>query len=404
MRLLAGLALLALGLPSPAAMRAAPTAVIIATARGEVSVPVSLERGHPAVPAAPLSRVLPLTATIDSGWADVQFAGQPFRFLLEAPAFVYQGNVVPLAGGAYVARDSLFLPLQWIAGYVPRLFREAYHYDPLAARLEEAGLTPVVRTPTPPARAASAAELALGLHEHHVVTVDAGHGGVDPGNPGMYFPNGITEKDITLAIAKKLRAVLVSKGIGVIMTRTGDTLIDLADRPKYCNGDCDLFVSIHVDALNPAPGYHRANGLQTFFYGRASTANARRVAIMENSAVRYESGGGKKAQEPLNYIFMDLANNEVLRESAVLADLIQADAGVAVPGDNRGVAQANDEVLREALRPAVLVETGFSTNRSDATFLASSAGQQKLADAIADGIVSYLRKYEAKTGVTGASR
>lgn len=378
---------------------AAPMTVTVATARGELAIPVSFERGHAALPAAPLTRVLPFTATVNGDWAEVGFAGQPFRFLLDAPAFIYHGTVEPLVGGAYVARDSLFIPLQWIAGYIPRLFPEGYHYDPVAARFEEAGRVPVVAE-SPRLRARMLPEPTPdGLREQHLVTIDAGHGGTDPGNPGIYFPRGITEKDITLAIAKRVRTDLEKRGVSVKMTRTDDTLIALADRAKACNGDCDLFVSIHVDALERAPGYHNVSGLQTFFYGRASSAHARQAAIMENSAVRYEQGGGKP-DDPLAFIFRDLANNEVIRESAVLANLIQLRTARDVPGADRGVSQGNFQVLREALRPAVLVETGFATNRTDGQFLASSAGQAKLAKGITNGIIEYLRRYEAKTSVS----
>lgn len=377
----------------------APMTVTVATARGELAVPVSFERGHAALPVAPLTRVLPMTATLKDDWAEVGFAGQSFRFLLGAPLFIYHGTIEPLAGGAYVARDSLFIPLQWITGYIPRIFSEGYRYDPVAARFEEAGRVPVVAE-SPRLRARMLPEPTVdGLRERHLVTIDAGHGGTDPGNPGVYFPRGVTEKDITFAIAKRVRTDLEKRGVTVKMTRTTDTLIALADRPKMCNGDCDLFVSIHVDALDPSPGYHNVDGLQTFFYGHASSAHARQVAIMENSAVRYEQGGGKP-DDPLSFIFRDLANTEVLRESAVLANLIQLRTARDVPGADRGVSQANFQVLREALRPAVLVETGFATNRTDAHFLASSAGQAKLAKGIANGVIEYLRRYEAKTSVT----
>ena len=73
------------------------------------------------------------------------------------------------------------------------------------------------------------------------------------------------------------------------------------------------------------------------------------------------------------------------------------EAGAKVhPGRNRGVSQARFAVLGTARRPAILVETGFATNRGDAAFLASATGQQQLAEAIAEGIEAYLRRYEEK--------
>ncbi len=119
---------------------------------------------------------------------------------------------------------------------------------------------------------------------------------------------------------------------------------------------------------------------------------------MENEAVRYEDGyesGG--AGDPLDFILKDLYTNEFLRESAALADHIQRRMATVHPGRNRGVTQSDlFRVLRAALRPAVLVETGFATNRRDARFLASRSGQRQLAKAIADGIVTYLQQYEDK--------
>src|SRR5262245_62293009 len=112
----------------------APASIVVATSRGESVVPVSHSRGHPVLPAPGLARLLPLTAEVRDGWASIGFAGQPFRFLLDAPAFLHGDRVVPLAGGAYLERDTLFLPLQWLAGYVPEVLIEGYRYDPLAAR------------------------------------------------------------------------------------------------------------------------------------------------------------------------------------------------------------------------------------------------------------------------------
>jgi len=76
----------------------------------------------------------------------------------------------------------------------------------------------------------AAGRLPNGLRPGHLVTVDAGHGGVDPGNPGMFFPRGLREKDVTLAVAMLLRDELRRRGVTVRMTRTTDTLIALGER------------------------------------------------------------------------------------------------------------------------------------------------------------------------------
>lgn len=384
------LAMVAVAARPPAAL---PSAVVVATSRGEMSVPVHVTSGQATVAAPPLATLLPLRQSVDGDWATVTFGGQPFRFLLGAAVVVDGGRVVPLTSGAHLEGDTLFLPLQWLTDYIPRRFREGYRYDPVAARFEEAGLTPVVRTRSP---SPVAPNPITGLRRRHVVTVDAGHGGTDPGNPCRYCPRGLTEKDVTLQIAKQLRAELERRGIDVTMTRSKDTLIGLYDRAPYCRDECDLFVSIHVDALNPRRGYERVGGVHTYFLGDAQTEDARRVAALENDALRFEAEPPNE-DAPTLFILKHLQANEILRESALLAELVQGAVAEVHPGTDRGIQQNRLVVLTTAWRPAILVETGYGTNRRDAAFLSSTAGQRALAQSIADGIVRYLRRLEAKT-------
>src|SRR5207249_12287669 len=96
--------------------------------------------------------------------------------------------------------------------------------------------------------------------------------------------------------------------------------------------------------------------------------------------------------------------NEYLRESARLAELVQDKVVAIHPGGDRGVQQAGFTVLTTARRPAILVETGFATNRTDGAFLASSLGQHKIASEIADGTVAYLPEPERKRAVAAPAR
>ena len=390
--------------PTAPSAPSAPSTIIIATARGESVVAVAADRGHPALAVPQLERLLPITDRISDGWAEVGFAGEPFRFLLEAPVLVNRGKVVPLAGGAYVSSDTLFVPLQWLTEHIPRMFREGYRYDPLARRFEEARLQPVLTRmtprsapPSPAVRPPSARARRTGFRAQHKVVIDAGHGGQDEGNPGRHFPRGVKEKHVTLAIARLIRDELVSRGVEVVMTRDSDTLINLADRAPMCRDDCDAFVSIHVNSLRRRRGYESVNGVETYFLGDQVTADAERVARMANEALRYETTDYADQADPLNFILKDLHTNAYLRESALLAQAVQHDAAGKHPGGNRGVAQSPSFiVLRAARRPAILVETGFATNRRDARYLMSSSGRRELAGAVADGIVKYLLRYEAK--------
>lgn len=390
-------------MPSMPSMPSAPSALTIATTRGEAVVPVRTERGHPALAAVRLSRLLPLRLDTDGGWATVTFGGRPFRFLLDAALFLDGDLAVPLVGGAYLSQDTVFLPLQWLTDYVPRVFSEAYRYDPLAFRFEETQVAPVVRSvPPPPApgprvgASRPAAPPGSPLRAVHTVVVDPGHGGRDPGSPGPAFPRSLREKDVTLAIGKALKAELERRGVRVLLTRTADVFIDLMDRAPVCSKECDLFVSIHVNSLEPRRGYRQINGFETYFLDEARTAEAQRVARMENDALRYSTGYDAGRDNQFAFILKDLQTNEYLRESAALAETVQQQGARVHPGANRGVSQAGFYVLGTARRPAILVETGFGTNRTDARFLASPEGQRRLAGAIADGIVDYLVQYERK--------
>ena len=136
-------------------------------------------------------------------------------------------------------------------------------------------------------------------HNRRTIIVDAGHGGVDNGMTG---PIGggpkIYEKNITLAVAKKLGEQLESRGVDVVYTRTTDTLIALDDRGRIANrAQGDLFISIHVNAANPNwkdPGGSR--GFETYFLSEAQTEDARRVEQMENDVGPVRGAPGQDRQ------------------------------------------------------------------------------------------------------------
>jgi N-acetylmuramoyl-L-alanine amidase len=402
-----------------------PRQVLIATPRGQASVPVSTERGVAAVAAPRLAQPLGLVASLEGTVVRVVLGGRTFEFDLGAP-FVRTGDVAyPLVGAPYVARDTLFLPLHWLADYVPRLSAGRYRWDPVVARLEEIAPFATARAPTPtpvasppiasiprPTATAVPAPVTLplstanpitGLQLPHTVVVDPGHGGIDPGNPGLHFPGRLAEKDITLAIGRLLRAELVRRGLTVVLTRSTDTLIDLADRPLFCRAECDLFVSIHVNAMPKGQRQGRVSGVETYFLSDAKTEDQKRVTQMENDAMRFEMAS-PAADGPLAFILRDLQLNEYLRESARLAELVQGRVAAIHPGGDRGVQQGLFFVLAAARRPAVLVETGFATHKADGPFLATALGQRKIVNAIADGVVAYLLEFERKLAVGGSGR
>lgn len=389
-----------------------PQQVLIATPRGQASVPVSFERGAAAVAAARLTQPLGLAASIDGTAVRVVLGGRTFDFDLGAP-FVRIGDAAyPLVGAPYMVRDTLFLPLHWLADFVPRLSTGRYRWDPVRARLDEippvaptiAGpIAAVTAVPPAPTIGASTPNSITGLRLSHTIVVDPGHGGIDPGNPGLHFPGRLAEKDITLSIGRLLRAELVRRGLTVVLTRSTDTLIDLADRPLFCRAECDLFVSIHVNAMPNGQRQGRVSGVETYFLSDAKTEDQKRVTQMENDAMRFDAAT-PAGDGPLGFILKDLQLNEYLRESARLAELVQGRMAAVHPGGDRGVQQGPFFVLAAARRPAVLVEAGFATHKADGPFLASALGQRKIVNAIADGVVAYLLEFERKLAVGGPGR
>jgi N-acetylmuramoyl-L-alanine amidase len=342
------------------------------------------------------------------GAAEVLAGGRRFDFVIDAVYFRFGDHLFTLASAPYVARDTLFVPLQWAVEYLPRLVAGRFRYDTAHTRLVE---LPVRRNPVARGGSSDTAARAAALRpapapaasrstvRRHVVALDPGHGGPDV---GMVGPLGrrpfLYEKNVTLAVARDVAEELARRGITAVLTRTTDTLISLEDRGRIARADgADLFVSIHVNAANrqwrDAAG---ARGFETYFLSEAKTEDARRVAAMENESVRFEQGGGAARDDPMRFIVNDLRQNEHLRESSKLAEVVERELGQVHPSEERGVKQAGFVVLATAYMPAVLVELGFGSNYDEAKYLTGSVGQHRLARGIAQGIVRYLAAYDRR--------
>jgi N-acetylmuramoyl-L-alanine amidase len=149
-----------------------------------------------------------------------------------------------------------------------------------------------------------------------------------------------------------------------------------------------------MDWKDPAAG----RGFETYFLAEAKTEDARRVEEMENQSVRFETDAKVSKDDALSYILSDMKQNEHLRESSELAELVQKHLATMHPGPNRGVKQAGFRVLVTAFMPAVLVEIGFGTNKAEAAYLNDPRNQTAIAIAIADAASEYLRAYERRVG------
>ena len=221
-----------------------------------------------------------------------------------------------------------------------------------------------------------------------VIVIDPGHGGKDPGASG----NGVIEKNINLAVGLELAKVLNSRGFRVVMTRQTDVYLTLQERTDIANAqNADLFVSVHVNAL---PSKRSMTGFEIYIMALPTDKDAMELAKVENR--EYVEGKGMdvanvdRRTEMLLKILGDMQQNNKISESTDFAAVLY-NAGVINGLPMRRIAQAPFFVLRGAGMPAVLLEIGFLTNAEEAQMLVNPVYQQKIANAMAAGIVNYLR-------------
>lgn len=174
-----------------------------------------------------------------------------------------------------------------------------------------------------------------------LVVIDPGHGGKDPGAIGI---GGLREKDVVLSISQDVTQFLQQQGVRVMMTRNSDYFVSLQGRAAMANrARATVFVSIHANAVGG--GRSHVNGLELYYYGNRSLADAIHRSILQTVNVR-----------------------------------------------DRGVRRARFYVLRKTSMPAALVETGYVTGVEDNPKLRDAAYQRQMAEAIGRGIVNYLQR------------
>lgn len=225
------------------------------------------------------------------------------------------------------------------------------------------------------------------------VTLDAGHGAHDFG--AVY--NGHVEKNIALAVVLKVGRILeATPKMDVIYTRKTDIFIDLVERANIANrADANIFVSIHCNANRNTEGY----GTETYVMGMTKVASNLEAAKKENSVITLEKDYKQKYEgfdpnSPETMIGMTLMQEEYLDNSISLASKVEdafANLGKKIRGG--GVKQAPYMVLHKAYMPRVLIEMGFISNFTEGNLLDSEEGQNEIAKAIADAIISYKRDY-----------
>lgn len=233
-----------------------------------------------------------------------------------------------------------------------------------------------------------AQQLGLGVKK---VVIDPGHGGKDPGAVGS---RGVREKDVVLAIARKLKNKIERElKLEAILTRNSDNYLPLEERTALANTQkADLFISIHTNAHKSK----RVYGISTYILNVATDEEAARVAAFENAV-------STKRISDLEKILNELMLTSKINESNRLAHAVQWGLSKDLQKNYRnikdlGVKEAPFYVLIGAQMPSIMVETSFITNKREEKRLASSAYQDAIVEGIIDGIRAYIKQIESVPG------
>jgi N-acetylmuramoyl-L-alanine amidase len=266
-----------------------------------------------------------------------------------------------------------------IAEYGHRLVLDIYPavpLDPLAALLEETRQRADDKSPGKAARVAT-------------IVIDAGHGGEDPGALGR---QGSREKDITLSIARRLKALVDAEpGMRALLTRDGDYFLSLAARvAKADKVRADLFVSIHADAF--VRPHARGSSVFALSHRRATSELARQLAKMANES---DLIGGVSLAGKDDYVkrtILDLYQTGTIDHSLRLGGSVLKRLGAVNTLHKPHVEQASFAVLTAPDIPSILVETAFISNPEEERRLNDEDYQDRLARALLEGIRDYLAK------------
>lgn len=220
------------------------------------------------------------------------------------------------------------------------------------------------------------------------VVIDAGHGGSDPGMVSQW----VTEKEVTLDVALKVRDILRKHGVEVQMVRTtdkhlsADKATDLNLRSQMAEADkVSAYIAIHVNAGKP-----EAQGIETYYFGQPMSGSNRTLAVAENGGGDIGRRLTQKAANTAQSAIGDILAQAKLSFSQQLAQQVQSNLLRSTGAVNRGVHTDAFYVIRNPKTAAILTEIGFGTSAQEGPKLANSAYRSKIAQAIASAILNFL--------------
>ena len=284
--------------------------------------------------------------------------------------------------------------LEPVGEYGYRLVLDVYParaQDPLMALIDQGPHEKPAADAKPPAAAAPPQKPEMKARTL-IIAIDAGHGGEDPGARGK---NGSHEKDVTLAIARRLCALVNdTPNMRGVLIRDGDYFIPLGGRVlKARQARADLFVSIHADAFI-RPDAHGSSVFALSEHGATSTA-ARWLAKKENEADLI-GGVNIAVKDPyLARTLLDLSQTATINDSIRLAKQVLGELNDINDLHSGHVEQAGFAVLKSPDIPSILVETAFISNPGEEMHLNDENYQLKLANAVLSGIKRYFAQNPA---------
>ena len=273
--------------------------------------------------------------------------------------------------------------------------------DLAAAALAPAGSAPAalpapmppaanIEPPPPPAAAAGAAPLG---DKPLIIAIDAGHGGEDPGAIGL---SGLREKDVSLAIARKLALMInMQPNMRAVLTRDGDYYVGLRQRTEFARRhQADMFISVHCNAFTRRD--MRGTAVYVLSDRGVNTEHARWLANKENAA---DLVGGVDLHDKdgdLAAVLIDLSQSATMEASFDIGSRMLRTMGQVNTLQKDAVQQAAFVVLKAPDIPSVLVETAFITNPHEEKLLGNDDYQNKLAASMLSGIKGYFHSYRPK--------
>lgn len=227
-----------------------------------------------------------------------------------------------------------------------------------------------------------------------VIVLDPGHGGKDPGAIGV---TGAWEKNITLAVALRLGRLIEKNmpGVKVVYTRKTDRFVELFRRTQIANeSGGKLFISLHCNSLDKKPS--KPNGFEIYLLRPGKNEDAIAIAAKENAVIQFEEGYKDRYKELTEeeFIIITMAQSAYMKYSEHFAEVAAGTMANHLQMRNSGVKQAGFYVLVGASMPNVLVETGYISNKKEEQLLKSSKGQDRIAEALFNGIKEYRTVYE----------